>query len=108
MNEMKNEVIGKGTWLDKVASALIERELSLGRPLDQIRVESGIGASGIPHIGSLGDASTCVWRRHVLKKYGYKSKLIAYSDDMDGLRKVPTGLPEWLNKYLAKPVSTIP
>ena len=76
MNEMKNEVIGKGTWLDKVASALIEREVSLGRPLDQIRVESGIGASGIPHIGSLGDAVRAYGVAMSLRNMGYKSKLL--------------------------------
>ena len=50
------EVIGKGTWIDKLAFELLEREKSLGRNLDVLRVESGLGASGIPHIGSLGDA----------------------------------------------------
>ena len=50
------EVIGKGTWIDKLAFELLERERKLGRSLDLIRVESGLGASGVPHIGSLGDA----------------------------------------------------
>ena len=49
-------VIGRGTWLDKVASKVIEREHALGRSLEIIRVESGLGASGIPHVGSVGDA----------------------------------------------------
>ena len=52
----EEKIIGKGTWIDKLASELIEREKILGRKLDLIRVESGLGASGIPHIGSLGDA----------------------------------------------------
>jgi lysyl-tRNA synthetase class 1 len=39
---------------------------------------------------------------------GYKSELIAYTDDMDGLRKVPEGLPDWLKEHIAKPVSAIP
>ncbi|MEK0346554.1 MAG: hypothetical protein QQN65_06970, partial [Nitrosopumilus sp.] len=45
MSEQK--VIGKGTWIDKLAFELLEREKSLGRNLDVIRVESGLGASGI-------------------------------------------------------------
>lgn len=105
---MTIDLIGKGTWLDKVASLVLARERSLGRPLDFIKVESGIGASGIPHLGSLGDAVRANGIAMSLKSMGYKSKLIAYSDDMDGLRKIPTGLPEWLNKYIAKPVSRIP
>ena len=42
---MEEEVIGKGTWIDKVAHNLIKREKNLGRRLDLIRVESGLGAS---------------------------------------------------------------
>ena len=50
------KIIGKGTWIDKLAYELIEREKQLGRNTDILRVESGLGASGVPHIGSLGDA----------------------------------------------------
>jgi lysyl-tRNA synthetase class 1 len=88
----KEKIIGKGTWIDKLASELIEREKILGRKLDLIRVESGLGASGIPHIGSLGDAVRAYGVKLALENQGYKSELIAYSDDLDGLRKVPEGL----------------
>ena len=49
----EQNIIGKGTWIDKLASELLEREEKLGRNTDLIKVESGLGASGIPHIGSL-------------------------------------------------------
>lgn len=101
-------VIGKGTWIDKVADILIKREKKLGRNLDLIRVESGLGASGIPHIGSMGDAVRAYGIALALQNFGFKSELIAYSDDMDGLRKIPHGLPEWLQDHIAKPVSSIP
>jgi lysyl-tRNA synthetase class 1 len=101
-------VIGKGTWIDKVADILIKREKRLGRSLDLIRVESGLGASGIPHIGSMGDAVRAYGIALALQNFGFKSELIAYSDDMDGLRKIPHGLPEWLQDHIAKPVSSIP
>ena len=42
-----------------------------------------------------------------LENVGYSSELIAYSDDMDALRKVPAGLPDWLEKEIGKPVSEI-
>jgi lysyl-tRNA synthetase class 1 len=100
--------IGKGTWIDKVAFTIIEREKKLGRSCEIINVESGLGASGIPHIGSMGDAVRAFGISLALKNMGYKSELIAFSDDFDGLRKVPYGLPQWLNEYLCKPVSTIP
>lgn len=102
------QIIGRGTWLDKVAAKLVEREKQLGRDISLIKVESGLGASGIPHIGSLGDAVRAHGIKLALENIGYKSELIAYSDDMDGLRKVPEGLSDWLKDHLAKPVSTIP
>jgi lysyl-tRNA synthetase class 1 len=105
---MEDEIIGKGTWIDKVAHNLIEREKNLGRRLETIRVESGLGASGIPHIGSMGDAIRAYGVALALKNFGYEAELIAYSDDMDGLRKVPVGLPEWLKEHIAEPVSNIP
>jgi len=90
MTEQK--IIGKGTWIDKLAHEVIEREKQLGRDTDLIRVESGLGASGIPHIGSLGDAVRAYGIKLALENFGYKSELIAYSDDLDGLRKIPEGL----------------
>lgn len=101
-------VIGKGTWIDKVADNLIKREKQLGRSLDLVRVESGLGASGIPHIGSMADAARAYGIALALENLGFKSELIAYSDDMDGLRKIPHGLPSWLQDHIAKPVSSVP
>ena len=100
-------MIGRGTWLDKVAKEIVDREKKLGRDLSRIRVESGLGASGIPHIGSLGDAARAYGVKLALDEAGYQSELIAYSDDMDALRKVPAGLPDWLKNDIAKPVSEI-
>jgi lysyl-tRNA synthetase class 1 len=101
-------VIGRGTWIDKVADTLIHREKKLGRSLDIVRVESGLGASGIPHIGSMGDAVRAYGIALALQNFGLKSELIAYSDDMDGLRKIPAGLPDWLKDHIGRPVSSIP
>ena len=108
MATSENEIIGRGTWIDKIADSLVKRERNLGRNLQFIRVESGLGASGVPHIGSMGDAVRSYGISLALKNLGYKSELITYSDDMDGLRKIPHGLPDWLKNYLAKPVSSVP
>jgi len=66
----KQEVIGKGTWIDKLSFELLEREKSLGRSLDILRVESGLGASGVPHIGSLGDAVRAYGVKLALENFG--------------------------------------
>jgi len=105
MTEQK--IIGKGTWIDKLAFELIEREKQLGRKTDLVRVESGLGASGIPHIGSLGDAVRAYGVKLALENLGYKSELIAYSDDLDGLRKIPEGLTVD-SENIGKRVSSIP
>ncbi len=104
----QTEIIGRGTWMDKVASKVIERERQVGRPHTLLRVESGLGASGIPHVGSLSDAVRAYGIKLALEAQGYKSELIAYSDDLDGLRKVPAGMPEWLEEHICRPVSMIP
>ncbi|HEV2389158.1 MAG TPA: lysine--tRNA ligase [Nitrososphaerales archaeon] len=108
MSSQDAKVIGRGTWLDRVASELLEREEALGRSTSLLRVESGLGASGIPHIGSVGDAIRSYGVKLALETQGYKSELIAYSDDLDGLRKVPAGFPASLKEYIAHPVTRIP
>ncbi len=102
------KMIGHGTWLDKLADEMIKREKKLQRSTKMLVVESGLGASGIPHIGSLGDAVRAYGIKLALGNMGYDSKLIAYSDDLDGLRKIPQGLPDSLEEHLGKPVSLIP
>jgi len=103
----QERVIGRGTWIDKIAYEVIEREKRLGRPLDVIYTESGLGASGFPHVGSMADAVRAYAVTLALRDMGYESHLIAFSDDMDGLRKVPIGIPKEMEEYLLQPVSNV-
>ena len=105
---MTEEIIGRGTWYDMMAKKVIDRERQLGRNMGKIRTEMGLGASGFPHIGSLGDAARSYTVTLALKGLGFDSELVAYCDDKDGLRKVPVGLSKDLEKYLGYPVSSIP
>lgn len=102
------KIIGRGTWYDKMALKVIERERRLGRSLDLIRVECGVGASGIPHLGSIADVTRNYAVSLALKDQGYNSEFIVFSDNMDGLRRVPTGVPESLERHLGEPVTNIP
>jgi lysyl-tRNA synthetase class 1 len=102
------KVIGRGTWYDKAADELIKREKKLKRSLDKIRTESGLGASGYPHIGSLADGLRNYSIALALEVEGYNSEYIAFADDKDGLRKVPEGMPNELEKYLGYSVAQIP
>ena len=105
---MSEETIGRGTWYDMMAKKVIDREQSLGRDMSKVRTEMGLGASGFPHIGSLGDASRSYTVTLALKNQNYNSELVAFCDDKDGLRKVPAGLSKDLEKYLGYSVSSIP
>lgn len=105
---MRENIIGHGTWYDIMAKKVIDRERKLGRSLKRLRTEMGIGASGFPHIGSLGDAARSYSVTLALREADFDSELIAFCDDKDGLRKVPAGLPKSLEKYLGFPVSSIP
>jgi lysyl-tRNA synthetase class 1 len=75
--------------------------------------ETGYGPSGLPHIGTFGEVARTSMVRHafrVLTEDKIKTRLIAFSDDMDALRKVPDNVPnrEMMATYLGKPLSRIP
>ena len=66
------------------------------RPKDEVIFETGYGPSGLPHIGTFGEVARTTMVRHafrVLTDDKIKTRLIAFSDDMDGLRKVPDNVP---------------
>jgi lysyl-tRNA synthetase class 1 len=105
---MPEKIIGHGTWYDKMAVEIIERERKLKRSLDVVKTEMGLAASGIPHVGNLSDAIRSYGVTLALREQGYNSELIAFCDDKDGLRKVPAGMPTTLKKYLGFPVLDIP
>lgn len=73
--------------------------------------ETGYGPSGLPHIGTFGEVvrTTMVRRAFEAMAPGVATKLIAFSDDMDGLRKVPDGIPnpEMLREDLGKPLTQV-
>jgi lysyl-tRNA synthetase class 1 len=75
---MSEKLIGRGTWYDKTAAKIISRERKLGRSLNVIRTEMGLGASGFPHIGSLGDAARSYAVTLALKDMGFNSELIDF------------------------------
>jgi len=107
--EDTGEVIGRGTWIDKLVLDVVKRKDNLkGKHPEVIRTESGLGASGFPHIGSFADASRAYGFKLAIEDLGRKAEFIAFADDMDGLRKVPTGTPSELAEHLGKPVSKIP
>jgi lysyl-tRNA synthetase class 1 len=83
------------------------------KPKDEVIFETGYGPSGLPHIGTFGEVARTTMVRHafrVLTDDKVKTRLIAFSDDMDGLRKVPDNVPnkDMLAQHLGKPLTQVP
>src|SRR6202165_1159419 len=82
-------------------------------PKDEVLFATGYGPSGLPHIGTFGEVARTTMVRHafrVLTDDKVKTRLIAFSDDMDGLRKVPDNVPnkDLLALHLGKPLTKVP
>ncbi len=82
-------------------------------PKDEVIFETGYGPSGLPHIGTFGEVARTTVVRHafrVLTDDKVRTRLIAFSDDMDGLRKVPDNIPnkEMVAEHIDKPLTTVP
>ncbi|MGI4954660.1 MAG: hypothetical protein ACRYGM_22880, partial [Janthinobacterium lividum] len=73
--------------------------------------ETGYGPSGLPHIGTFGEVARTTWVRNAYTALtGQPSRLLAFSDDMDGLRKVPDNVPngDMLARYIGQPLTRVP
>jgi len=83
------------------------------KPKDEVIFETGYGPSGLPHIGTFGEVARTTMVRHafrVLTGDKIRTRLIAFSDDMDALRKVPDNVPnkDTLAQYLGQPLTRVP
>jgi lysyl-tRNA synthetase class 1 len=82
-------------------------------PKEEVIFETGYGPSGLPHIGTFGEVARTTMVRHafrVITDDKIKTRLIAFSDDMDGLRKVPDNIPnkDMVAQHLGKPLTKVP
>jgi lysyl-tRNA synthetase, class I len=112
MDENNRENAQKSNaWPFLEARALV-KNLS-GQTLDKgyVLFETGYGPSGLPHIGTFGEVARTTMVRHAFHQLSdLPTKLFAFSDDMDGLRKVPENIPnkEMVEQHLGKPLTQIP
>jgi lysyl-tRNA synthetase class 1 len=100
-------------WPFEEARKVLKRYPGGRRPDGQpVVFETGYGPSGLPHIGTFLEVlrTTLVRRAYEALTGGAPTRLIAFSDDMDGLRKVPDNVPnkEMLARHLGLPLSRIP
>jgi lysyl-tRNA synthetase class 1 len=91
--------------------ARLEARAAQGKPVDTVLFETGYGPSGLPHIGTFGEVARTTWVRRAFESMSdVKTRLISFSDDMDGLRKVPGNVPnpDVLAANLGKPLTSVP
>ena len=100
---------GTRAWPFEEAAKVADRLAASGK--GSALFETGYGPSGLPHIGTFGEVARTTWVRRAFEAMtGLPSRLLAFSDDMDGLRKVPDNVPngEMLRQYLGRPLTRIP
>ncbi|PHK95886.1 lysine--tRNA ligase [Pseudoroseomonas rhizosphaerae] len=96
-------------WPFEEAAKVADRIAAAGKPAALF--ETGYGPSGLPHIGTFGEVARTTWVRQAFERMtGLKGRLLAFSDDMDGLRKVPDNVPngDMLRQHLGKSLTAIP
>jgi len=98
-------------WPFEEARKLIGRVKRTGQR--QVLFETGYGPSGLPHIGTFGEVARTTMVRHafrVLTNDEIETRLLAFSDDMDGLRKTPDNIPNraMVEAHLGKPLTEVP
>jgi lysyl-tRNA synthetase class 1 len=100
-------------WPFEEARKVLSRLKRIPKPTGAIIFETGYGPSGLPHIGTFGEVARTTMVRHafrVLTEDKVPTRLIAFSDDMDGLRKVPDNIPnkDMVAEHLGKPLTQVP
>ncbi|MCC6780490.1 MAG: lysine--tRNA ligase [Hyphomicrobiales bacterium] len=111
MSDLREIAENANAWPFEEARKLVARLKR--RPKEEVIFETGYGPSGLPHIGTFGEVARTTMVRHafrVLTDDKIETRLIAFSDDMDGLRKVPDNIPnkELVAAHLGKPLTQVP
>ncbi|WP_455476078.1 lysine--tRNA ligase [Bartonella sp. B17] len=110
--ELRDAAVQSKAWPFEEARKIIKRYEKTGYP-EIVIFETGYGPSGLPHIGTFGEVARTTMVRHafhILTENKIKTKLLCFSDDVDGLRKVPENVPdrEKMARYLGQPLSRVP
>jgi lysyl-tRNA synthetase class 1 len=94
MSELREAAMKSKAWPFEEARKLVKRYASAPPEKGYVLFETGYGPSGLPHLGTFGEvARTTMVRRAFETISDLPTKLLCFSDDMDGLRKVPTNVP---------------
>ncbi len=111
MSELRELAMSSKAWPFEEARRVLKRYQKAPPEKGYVLFQTGYGPSGLPHIGTFGEvARTTMVRRAFEQISDIPTRLIAFSDDMDGFRKVPGNLPnqEMLGQHLGLPLTDVP
>ena len=110
-NELREVALASKAWPFEEARKLLTRYPQGAPAKGHVLFETGYGPSGLPHIGTFNEVLRTTMVRHAFEALSdVPTRLVAFSDDMDGLRKVPDNVPnqKMLAEHLGKPLTRIP
>ena len=111
MSDFRDAALSSKTWPFEEARAILKRYEKAPPEKGYVLFETGYGPSGLPHIGTFGEVlRTTMIRRAFEAISDIPTRLICFSDDLDGMRKVPGNVPnqDMLREHLQKPLTSVP
>ena len=111
MTLMRDAALAAKAWPFEEARRVLKRYETAPPEKGHVLFETGYGPSGLPHIGTFGEvARTSMIRRAFQEISDIPTRLVCFSDDMDGMRKVPDNVPNpgMLREHLQKPLTSVP
>ena len=111
MSNLRDAAMTSKAWPFEEARKILKRYASAPPEKGYVLFETGYGPSGLPHIGTFGEvARTTMVKRAFEVLSDIPTKLICFSDDLDGMRKVPDNVPnpDALREHLQRPLTSVP
>ncbi|MGB0353782.1 MAG: lysine--tRNA ligase [Paracoccaceae bacterium] len=111
MSDFRDAALSSKAWPFEEARAILKRYEKAPPEKGYVLFETGYGPSGLPHIGTFGEVlRTTMIRRAFEAISNIPTRLICFSDDLDGMRKVPGNVPnqDMLREHLQKPLTSVP
>ena len=111
MSKMRDAAAQSKAWPFEEARRILKRFEKKSPEKGYVLFETGYGPSGLPHIGTFGEvARTSMIMRAFQELSDLPTRLVCFSDDLDGMRKVPGNVPnpESLTEHLQRPLTSVP
>ncbi len=111
MSDLRDAAMSAKAWPFEEARRLLKRYEKAPPEKGYVLFETGYGPSGLPHIGTFGEVLRTTMIRHAFQQISdIPTRLFCFSDDLDGMRKVPGNVPnqEMLQEHLQKPLTSVP